>query len=602
MKLSDYVIRFIAQQGVRHVFMLPGGGAMHLVDSVGRCKELEYICNLHEQACAIAAESYARFTDNLGVVLVTTGPGGTNTITGLAGAWLESTPCLFISGQVKRADMKKDLGVRQLGPQELDIVSLVKTITKYAITITDPASIRYHLEKAVGLAKSGRPGPVWLDIPLDVQAAQIDPEILEGFDRARVSKDAEDAAQLAAKAAETIALLNQAERPVLLIGHGVRVAHARTLCLQLIDRLQIPVLTTWTAKDILWDTHPLNFGSPGIIAPRGSNFTLQNADLLIAIGARLDAAVTGFDKSLFARGAKKVIVDVDGAELEKFQIPLDIPICCDAASFISEMLHKSSSIAIRDRSAWLRRCQAWQEKYPIVTMESRPQKDYVNSYVFAATLSEMLDRDDLVIPGSSGAALDTFFLALKIKEGQRVYNTGCLGAMGFGIPASIGGCIASGRRRTICPDGDGGFQMNIQELETVARLDLPIKYFVLNNRGYASIRGMQQGHFAGRLVACDRSSGLTLPDVVKQAESYGIAGTRIKNHENLKERIAGILQAPGPHVCDVMLDPAQVLAPKVSSYVRPDGSIVSKPLEDLWPFLDRGEFLDNMIIPVLEEN
>lgn len=601
MKLSDYVIRFIAEQGVKHVFMLPGGGAMHLVDSLGRCKDIEYVCNLHEQACAIAAEAYARFTNNLGVVLVTTGPGGTNTITGLAGAWLESTPCLFVSGQVKRSDMKKDLGVRQFGPQELDIVSLVKTITKYAITVTEPTSIKYHLEKAVTLAKSGRPGPVWIDIPLDVQASQINPESLEGFDKLTLIKDASDSVKLVDKVVQTIALLNQSERPVLLVGNGVRVAGAHDICLQMVDLLQIPVLTTWTGKDIVWDAHPLNFGSPGIIAPRGPNFTLQNADLLITIGARLDFAITGFDKSLFARAAKKVIVDIDESELKKFQILVDIPICSDAMSFIDEILRQSSSIRKKDRSLWLNRCKEWKEKYPVVISEYWSQREYVNSYVFSAVLSELLNADDIIVPGSSGSGIDTFFLSFKVKRGQRAYNTGGLGAMGFGIPASIGGCIASGRKRTICVDGDGGFQMNIQELETVARLNLPIKYFVLNNRGYASIHAMQQNHFAGRLVACDSSSELTLPDAVKQAQSYGIEATRIRNHENLKEIITEVLQSPGPCVCDVMIDPNQIIGPRVSSYVRPDGSIISKPLEDLWPFLDRKEFLHNMIIPVLEE-
>jgi acetolactate synthase-1/2/3 large subunit len=601
MKLSDYVIRFIAEQGVKHVFMLPGGGAMHLVDSLGRCKDIEYICNLHEQACAIAAEAYARFTNNLGVVLVTTGPGGTNTITGVAGAWLESTPCLFVSGQVKRSDMKKDLGVRQIGPQELDIVSLVKTITKYAITVTEPTSIKYHLEKAVALAKSGRPGPVWIDIPLDIQASQINPVSLDGFDKSTLSNEASDSVNLVDKIAQTIDLLNQSERPVLLVGNGVRIAGAHDICLQMIDLLQIPVLTTWTGKDILGDAHPLYFGSPGIIAPRGPNFTLQNADMLITIGARLDFAITGFDKSLFARAAKKVIVDIDETELRKFQILIDIPICSDAMSFIDEVLHQSSSIRKNNRSSWFKRCKEWKEKYPIVISEYWSQKKYVNSYLFTTILSELLDTDDIIVPGSSGSGIDTFFLSFKVKQGQRVYNTGGLGAMGFGIPASIGGCIASGRKRTICVDGDGGFQLNIQELETVARLNLPIKYFVLNNQGYASIRVMQQNHFGGHLVACDSSSGLTLPDVVKLAKAYGIEAIRIRNHKNLKETITGVLQSPDPCVCDVMIDPNQLIGPRVSSYVRPDGSIISKPLEDLWPFLDRKEFFHNMIIPTLEE-
>lgn len=599
MKLSDYVMRFIAEQGVKHMFMLPGGGAMHLVDSLGRSSEIECICNLHEQASAIAAEAYARFTNNLGVALVTTGPGGTNAITGVAGAWLESTPCLFISGQVKRADMKKDSGVRQRGPQELDIISLVKTITKYAVTVTEPAMIRYHLEKAVALAKTGRPGPVWLDIPLDVQAAQIDPSALKGFTDTGLDKTSDP--NLSSKTVGIIDLLNQSERPLLLIGNGVRNAGARELCMKMIDLLEIPVLNTWIGKDLLWDTHPLYFGSPGIIAPRGPNFILQNADLLISIGARLDFSITGFNQSHFARAARKVVVDIDESELGKFQTTIDIPVCSDAKSFIVEIIQMSARIKKQNRSLWLNRCKNWKEKYPVVTEEHWSQKKHVNSYVFSHVLSELLTADDLVVPGSSGTGIDTFFLSFKIKQGQRVINTGGLGAMGFGIPASIGGCIANGGKRTICVDGDGGFQMNIQELETVTRLKLPIKYFVLNNQGYASIRAMQQNHFGGNLVACDNSSGMTLPDVVKLGKVYGMETSRIKNQKNIKEAIADVLQSPNPCICDVLIDPNQPTCPRISSFVKPDGSMVSKPLEDLWPFLDRKEFADNMIIPALEE-
>ena len=599
MKLSDYVIRFIADLGVRHVFMLPGGGAMHLNDSLGSCPDVEAVCNLHEQASAIAAEAYARVAGTIGVALVTTGPGGTNALTGVAGAWLESTPCLIISGQVKRSDMKGDLGIRQLGLQELDIVSVVKTITKYAVTVTDPSSIRYHLEQALYLARSGRPGPVWIDIPLDVQAVQIDPATLPRFVPPPSAQPGDDQV-LCSRASETIGMLNDSQRPVLLAGNGIHVAGAEDDFLHLVDLLGIPVLTTWAGTDLLWDDHPLFFGKPGLLAPRGANFILQNSDCLLSIGARLDFAITGFDQSQFARRARKIVVDVDDAETRKFKIKIDMPVCADARSFIRMILERRESVKALDRSDWLSRCREWKTKYPVVLPEYREQSNYVNSYVFALVLSEELTDDELIVPGSSGGGVDTFWISFKAKRHQRLFSTGALGAMGFGIPAGIGGCLASGRKRTICVDGDGGFQLNIQDLETVARLKLPIKFFVLNNQGYASIRASQMNHF-GRLSGADSTSGLTLPDIVKVASAYGIASMRISNQRDLRREIRQVLDSPGPVVCDVMVAPDQPIAPRVSSAMRKDGTMVSRPLEDLWPFLERQEFLSNMIIPPLDD-
>ncbi len=602
MKLSDYVFHFIANQGVKHVFMLPGGGAMHLVDSLGRCKNIEYVCNLHEQACAIAAEAYARVTNNLGVAMVTTGPGGTNAITGVAAAWLASTPCLILSGQVKRSDMKGDLAVRQIGPQELDIVSIVKPITKYAVTVIDPSTIRYHLEKAVYLAKSDRKGPVWLDIPLDVQAAHIEPDDLEGLDASETAAPNSDKSlRLSEQVRRTIQFLNEADRPVLLAGNGVHYSAAKEDFSQLVDILGIPVLTTWAGSDLVADEHPLFFGKPGILASRGANFTMQNSDCLVSIGARLDFDVTGFNQANFARAARKIVVDIDPSEIKKIKTTIDVPVCADAGAFVREMITQTKLIKDRDRKEWLLRCQEWKQKYPVVLPEYWEQGRYVNTYVLTALLSEELTGNDLIIPGSSGAGIDTFWLSFKTKEGQRAFSTGGLGSMGFGIPASIGGCLASGRKRTITVDGDGGFHMNAQELETVKRLNLPIKYFVLNNQGYASIRNMQRNHFQGRLVGCDASSGLSVPDTVRVATAYGITATRLLDHTGLREHIREVLKAPGPIVCEVMVDPSQPIAPRVSSAVKADGSMFSKPLEDLWPFLEREEFLSNMIIPPLEE-
>ena len=601
MKLSDYVMQTVADAGVKHVFMLPGGGAMHLNDSLGRCQRIEYICNLHEQASAIAAEAYARVTNDLAVAMVTTGPGSTNAVTGVAGAWLDSTPVLFLSGQVKRADLKGSSGLRMLGVQEIDIVSIVGSITKYAVTIVDPTTVRYHLEKAIYLARTGRRGPVWLDIPLDVQAAQIDPGEQRGFDPREIEQaKPSDPERLDAAVGRVLEMLEEAERPVLLVGNGVRSAGAADRFLTLVDRLGIPVLTTWLGLDLISDDHPLSFGRPGGIAPRGANFTLQNSDLLLVIGARMDMALTAYAHDRLARGARKIMVDIDPAEISKMKTTIHAPIVADAGDFIDEMLHQVRSCDVYRRDSWLERCRDWRARYPVVLPQHRERNDGVSMYYFSEVLSEELAAGDVIAPGSSGFASEIFLLNVKVKAGQRIFHNRGTGAMGFGLPASIGACIGSGRRRTVCVDGDGGFQMNIQELATVANLSLPIKFFVINNRGYASIRTSQQTYFK-LLVGADETSGLRLPDVKKVAQAYGLPTSYIDDPSHLRDRIRDVLDSDGPVVCEVHVPADEPRGPRVSSSQRADGSMVSKPLEDLWPFLDRDEFLSNMIVPVLEE-
>jgi acetolactate synthase-1/2/3 large subunit len=595
MKLSDYVAQFVAAQGVRHVFMVAGGGAMHLDDSIGHCAGIEHVCTLHEQAAAMAAVAYAKFNESLGVALVTTGPGSTNTITGVADAWLDSTPCLFISGQVKRSNLIGNSGVRQAGMQELDIVSIVKSITKYAVTVMVPEEIRYHLEKAAYLARTGRPGPAWIDIPLDVQATQIDPANLEGFCPSETVKD-----DLTAQASMTIDLLNASERPILLIGNGVRLAGARREMRELVERLGLPVLLTWLAQDLLPEAHELLVGRPGPVAPRGANFALQNSDCLISIGARLDQVLTGYAHDRFARAAKKVMVDIDPAEIRKMKTPIAVPACADAGEFIQELLRQSDRIAIRDRSEWTARCREWKSRYPVVLPEYREQK-LVSTYVLADEFSEQLTGEDVIVTGGAGSGVEIFLTAFRAKEGQRIIFSAALGEMGFGLPASIGACLASGRRRTILVNGDGGFQMNIQELETVHRLRLPIKMFVLSNQGYASIRSSQT-RYLGRLTGADAGSGLTLPNLYGVAPAYGLSFVQIRSQRDLAIQIKEVLSLSGPVVCEVLTPPDEQRAPSMMSAQRADGSMVSKPLEDLWPFLDRSEFLSNMIITALPES
>jgi len=600
MKLSDYVMHFLVQHGVKNIFMLVGGGAMHLDDSAGNTPGLEFICNLHEQASAIAAENYAKATGGLGVALVTSGPGSTNAITGVAGAWLDSTPCLFLSGQVKRVDLKGASGVRQMGVQEVDIVSMVRPITKYAETILDPETVRFHLEKAFHLARSGRPGPVWLDIPLDVQAAQVDGAAMVGFTPPDEQVPERERGVIAAHARRTLEILAGANRPILLAGNGIRLAHAEGEFLELVDRLGIPFMTTWLAIDIVPEDHPLFVGRPGAVAPRGPNFALQNSDCLVTIGTRLDLILTGYSPDRLARGATKVMVDIDQAELDKHRAIVDLPIRADAGDFIRVCLAHEWRGGSDRHGAWIKRCREWKEKYPVVLPEHRRQSGRVSTYYLSEILSEELDEGDSIVSGSSGAGIEVFLLCFKVKQGQRIFHTTALGAMGYGPPASIGACIGRDRKKTVCVDGDGGFQMNAQELETVVRHDLPIKFFVLNNNGYSSIRTSQERYF-GRLCGADPSSGMTLPDIRLLGRAYGIRTAQISSQRGLRRKIREILDAPGPALCEVMSIPDEPRMPSIASRQRSDGSMTSSPLEDLWPFMDRDEFRFNMIVPPIED-
>ena len=589
-------MQFVAEQGVKHVFMLPGGGAMHLNESLGRRTDLEFVCNLHEQAAAIAAEAYAKVTNKLSVLMVTTGPGGTNAVTGVASAWLDSMPCLVLSGQVKRADLKRDSGVRILGVQEIDIVSIVDSFTKYAVTIEDPSTIRYHLERAVHLANADRRGPVWIDIPLDVQAAQIDPAELPGFTPPATEVDA----GLPAQVRQLLGLLGSSERPVVVAGSGIRAAGTVNEFRQAIETLQIPVLTTWLAMDLLPETDPLFAGRPGSIAPRGANFALQNSDLMLVIGSRLDMALTGYAHDNLARQAIKVMVDIDEAEIRKMKTTVHLSVVADAGEFVRELNRQLADASLPRYDRWVRRCQDWKHRYPIVQSEYRELREGVSTYCLSEAISEELSNDDIVVSGSSGAGIELFLLAFQVKENQRVLHSRGLGAMGFGVPASIGACLGAGRRRTICVEGDGSFHMNVQELETIRRLQLPIKMFVINNNGYASIRASQENYFQ-HLVAADPTSGLSLPDVKKVAEAYGLPSLSITNQQDLRRQIRAVLETDGPVVCELMAPAEEQREPRLSSMQRPDGSMVSKPLEDLWPFLDREEFRSNMIIPPLPD-
>jgi acetolactate synthase-1/2/3 large subunit len=606
MKLSDYVVRFVADQGVKHVFLVTGGGAMHLNHSLGSETAIRPICNSHEQASAMCAESYAKATNDLGVCMVTTGPGGTNAVTGVAGGWLDSTPMLVISGQVKRPDRMFDkegraLGMRQLGVQEVDIVSIVKPITKYAVTVLDPNDIRYHLEKAVYIAFHGRPGPVWIDIPLDVQASPIEsPSALRGFDPAELTEPPADMA-LSEEIRRLLQKLNHAERPLLFAGNGIRLAHAEKEFEQLRMLLGIPTVATWCAADLVPSNDPLYVGRPGSVAARGANFALQNSDFLLAIGVRLDFAITGYAPQNLARGAHKAVVDIDKAELKKLHPHVQQPIQADAKKFLTEILSQKNSIRLHDHSAWDARCADWKTRYPVVTEEHRKPEGPVSVFHLAEVIGTEVKPEDRLVVGSSGSAIEIYLLAFPTLHSQRLFHTAGLGAMGYGVPMAIGVATSNPGREVVAVDGDGGFMFNIQELETIRRLQLPIKFFVMNNDGYSSIRASQKAYFGEAKLGSDKSNGLTVPSLTQVAAAFGLSSTVIRNQENLRAEIRRVLDMKGPVVCDVHVLPDELRAPRLQSYQKPDGSFVSKPLEDLFPFLPREEFLANMIVDPLPE-
>jgi len=614
MKLSDYVLKFVADLGVKNVFLVTGGGAMHLNQSLGAETRLTAICNSHEQASAICAEGYAKATNGLGVCMVTTGPGGTNAVTGVAGAWLDSTPVLFLSGQVKRPDRMfdavtgKPLGMRQLGVQEVDICSIVRPITKYAETVLEPSDIRYHLEKAVYLALHGRPGPVWIDIPLDVQATPIDEAKLRSFDAEEYAHAdyIHGTSNVAAEVERAIAAFNACERPLLFAGNGIRLARAEAEFEQLRKLLGVPTVATWCAADLVPSDEATYVGRPGSVAARGANFALQNCDFLLALGVRLDFAITGYAPQNLAREAHKIAVDIDAAELGKLHPYLQQPVCADAKAFLIELLKQKHKLKPRSpenqkHDAWLARCADWKTRYPVVTDEHRKPEGLVSIFNLAEVLGTEVSKEDRLVVGNSGSAIEIYLLACPTLHSQRLYHTAGLGSMGYAIPMAIAVAIANPGREVVAVDGDGGFMFNIQELETIHRLNLPIKFFVLNNDGYSSIRASQQAYFGKASIGADSRTGLTVPNLTRVGASFGLGTYIIRDQTHLREDVRAVLAMPGPVLCDVNVLPDELRAPRLQSYQKPDGSFVSKPLEDLFPFLPREEFLANMIVKPLPE-
>jgi acetolactate synthase-1/2/3 large subunit len=597
-KVAQYIADFFAEQKVEHIFTITGGGAMHLNDAFGHHSSLRCVYNHHEQACAIAAEGYTRLTGRIAPVCVTSGPGGTNALTGVVGAWLDSIPMFVVSGQVKRettihAD-SVPAGLRQLGDQEFDIVSCVRSMTKYAVQIWNAEEIRYHLEKAWHFAVSGRGGPVWIDMPLDIQAAVIETDTLKGFD---ISADStslhENPRYDKSFTPQIIERLKNAKSPVLMLGTGVRLADAHKEVLQLAQMLQIPIVTAWNAHDLVADENPLYCGRPGTVGLRGGNFVVQNSDLLIVLGCRLNIRQISYSYASFAKNAYKIIVDIDEKELQKPTIRPDLPINADLKDVVNDLLRFKLPVM---PTKWLEWCKNIHNKYPASLPQYYKKKKPLNPYVFIKEFTSLLNKDDTVVCGNGSACVITFQAGV-IKENTRLFTNSGSATMGYGFPAAIGCCFAKNaftpsKERVICIDGDGSFQMNLQELQTVVYHQPNLKIIYLNNSGYHSMRQTQNNLFQPPLVGVSKESGVSFPSAEKISNAYDIPFMRVEKQEDIGALIEFINKS-GPAFCEVILDPEQNFEPKLSSKVLPDGKIISPEIDDMYPFLPREEYEEN---------
>jgi len=597
-RVADYIADFIEQIGVKNVFLLPGGGAMHLVDAVGKNDNIVVVACLHEQAAAISAEAYSRISENIGVAMVTTGPGATNAITAVAGAWIESVPLIIISGQCKRSDMLRDSPLRQKGVQEVDIVKMVKSITKFSIIVENPEDIRSVMEQAYYIAKDGRAGPVWIDVPLDVQGSPVVMNDLLPW-----SEEDINVAKIKTISYKTVQnikdLINCAERPLILAGHGIRLANSTKAFREWVEELGVPVVSTWNALDLLPYDHPLYVGRPGVVALRGPNFAVQNCDLLISIGCRLDNIITAYNSKGFAREAKKVVVDVDSNEISKLEMDIEISIVADAGDFFNAVKEIKITPS-ENQEKWRLVCNDWKLRYAINDGKPFPKKGIISHYHLANALSENIPKDTLISTGSSGLAVEAFYTAFRNKPGQRVFLTSGLGAMGYGLPSAIGACFANNKKPMIAIESDGSLQLNIQELATVKAFNLPIVLVIMNNDGYASIRNTQRNYFEERYVGTGPESGLVLPDLEKLALTYDIEFQRIIDASELNTSLQKYMKSMNPVIIDVRLIKNEVLLPKVSALPQEDGSIFSMPLEDMTPLLTLKELESEMLVDILD--
>ncbi|MGN0485579.1 MAG: thiamine pyrophosphate-binding protein [Lachnospiraceae bacterium] len=610
-RLADYIADFLVNHGIKDCFMITGGGAMHLNDALGHKEGLHCTYNHHEQACAIAAESYARVNNRMAAVCVTTGPGGTNAITGVLGGWLDSVPMFVISGQVRYDTTARymerftdGLPLRAVGDQEYDITKSVAPMCKYAVMLEEPTQIRYALEKAFHLATTGRRGPVWIDIPLNFQACEIETDDLVSYDP---SEDADAAPKPFSEsiAQEIIEKIRQAKRPVLYAGNGIRLSEGYQEFRKALEKLNIPVVTCWDSIDAIEDENPLYVGRGGIMGDRPGNFAVQNADLVLAVGNRLSIRQVGYNWKTWAREAFVIMVDADPAELKKTTLHVEMPVCADAKDFfetVNRVLEKEKT-PIYTEEFWLERCRTWKEEYP-VTQPKHWEEDgeYANVYAFIHYLSDSLPDGNLtVVSNGSACVVGSHNYVIK-KDARFLINSG-VASMGYGLPAAIGACRAAGDTTTICIEGDGSIMMNLQELQTVITNALPIKIFLINNQGYHSIRQTQNNlfHEHCKVGIGPESGDLSFPDFEKLAGAFGYPYFEAHSNAQMKEAVQKTLQTQGPVFCQIFVSTTQNFEPKSATKRLEDGTLVSPPLEDLAPFLDREEFQKNMFIAPVKE-
>ncbi len=589
-KVSDYIMKRLRDvYWADTVFMVSWGGAMHLNDSVG--KYMNYVCNHNEQACGIAAEGYARVNQKLAVVNVTTGPGGLNTLNGVMGEWTDSVPVLYLSGQVKYSttlDSCKNIPLRQLGDQEVDIISVVKPLTKYAEMVRNANDIKYHLDRAVYLATHGRFWPTWLDIPLNIQAAMINEDELREYDP---SEDELQLPNIDNEIQQLVEMIKEAKRPLFVAGHGIRLSGALKEFEELVAKTNIPVVTTMNGFDTVTEDNPNFVARIGTVANRAGNFTLQNADLVITVGSRNNIRQVSYNWENYAKNAKLVCIDIDAAELDKPTLNPELKINADCKDFIVNLCQ---AIETRNKDSWNQWTRDIKLKYPPVSEAPRIKDNPIEPYSFIETLIKNFDKDAVIVWGN-GTAFLLPFQVWQVKQGQRyIWNSGDA-SMGYDLPAAIGACFANNCKDTICLAWDGSIMMNLQELQTIKHYNLPIKLFVLNNDGYISIQQTQNNFFEGRKTACTRDSWVTLPDFIRVGEAFGLPTMKIDSKNNLDEQIQKVLKTEWPILCEVMLTPWYIFAPKLSAKKLPDGSMISPSLEDLYPFLPEEEIKENML-------
>lgn len=601
-KLSNYVAQFLVEYGLNTVFTVTGGGAMHLNDAFGHQDGLHCVYQHHEQACAIAGEAYARMHNQIGVVCVTTGPGGTNAITGVLGGWLDSIPMLVISGQVRYDTTARStgLGIRAMGDQEFDICKAVDCMTKYCEMVIDPLDIRYCLEKALYLAQTGRPGPCWLDIPLNVQGAMIETDELCAFDPGECAGERPDmpSKQIIRAILDKI---RAAKRPVINAGNGIRISGGYEEFVRLVEGLNIPVVTGWNSIDLMPDDHLLYVGRGGIMGDRAGNFAIQNSDLVLSLGSRLSIRQVGYNFTTWAREAYTIVVDVDGEELKKPTLHVDMPVCADVKDVMRMLNEELDGETLETEKFWLEKCAHWKKEYPVVLPKHYEQKGLANVYAFIREVSRALPENAVTVVGN-GSACVVGSHGYVIKKGQRFIINSAVASMGYDLPAAIGACVAEGGRDLVCLSGDGSIQMNLQELQTIRTNRLPVKIFVINNNGYHSIRQTQTNFFGEPYVGIGpQSHDLEFPDMEKIAYAYGYPYFRCDSNDGLSETIRRALDEEGAVICEIVVSTDQNFEPKSATKRLEDGTLVSPPLEDLAPFLDRETFRKEMIIDPIPE-